>query len=145
MAEQGHGTPVAQGPCWVIRKDDASDEAWAGLLIMRLSGWGKVLLVFDSEDDALFFLRGWEPVPRVSLEALQTARAQLTSALLGALSDVGRVVFNPLPEPELQDTIRFASICRGAFVDLVLGRGKVWSDREEHHDSRWLWRGAVRP
>lgn len=82
MAEQGHGTPVAQGPCWVIRKDDASGEAWAGLLIMRLSGWGKVLLVFDSEDDALFFLRGWAPVSQVSLEALQTARAQLTSALL---------------------------------------------------------------
>lgn len=145
MAEQGHGTPGAQGPCWVIRKDDASGEAWASLLTVRLPDWGKILPVFGSEDDALFFLRGWDPVSRAPLEALQTARAQLASALLGALADVDRVVFDPLPEPDLQDTIRFTSLRRGAFVDLVLGRGKAWSDRDGHHGSRLLRRGAVRP
>lgn len=132
----------AHGPCWVLCKGEVPGEKQTNLLAVQPLGWGKILPIFGSKDDALFFLRGWDPVSRVSLEALQTARAQLASALLGALSDVDRVVFEPLPEPDLRRTIRLTSLCRGAFVGLILGRGKAWSD---HHDSRWLRRGAVRP
>lgn len=146
MASRNHRAPGAHGPCWVIYEGEACVEQWASLLTLRLSGWGKILPIFGSRDEALGFLQGRKLVSRAPLEALQTARAPLASALLGPLSDVDRVVFDPLPEPDLRDTIRLASLCRGAFVDLVLGRGKTWSARDDgYEDPSWLRRGAAQP
>lgn len=136
--------PGIQGPYWVIYDGNVSGESWAGLLTVRFPEWGKILPVFGGRDDALGFLRGWRPVSSLPLEVLQTARAPLASALLGPLTDVDRIVFDPLPEPDLRDTIRLASLCRGAFVDLVLGRGKAWSARGDgYEDPSWLRRGVT--
>lgn len=141
MKTRNHRVPDgplgAPGPCWIIcggDKVNVSAGVPASLLTVRLPGWGKVLPVFGSEEDALGFLRGWEPLSRSSMRALRVARSHLASALLDAFADVDRVVFDPLPEPDLRDTMRLASLCRGAFVDLVFGRGRVWSARSGHRE-----------
>jgi hypothetical protein len=128
--------PGAHGPCWVIRASEVSGDTLASPLTIRLPGSGEVLPLFGSETDAMGFLRGWEPTLPTSMEAAQTPRAHLASALLGPLANVDRIAFDPLSGPDLRDTIRLASLCRGAFVDLVLGRGKEWSARSEDGASR---------
>jgi hypothetical protein len=137
--------PGAHGPCWVICASETSRDTLTSLLTVWLPGWGEVLPLFGSEADAVAFLRGWEPGSRTPMEASQTPRARLASALLGPLASVDRIAFDPLPGPDLQDTIRLASLCRGAFVDLVLGRGKEWSARDENDASPRLGAPRSRP
>jgi hypothetical protein len=144
MAIHDRGTPEdtqrTNGPCWLIRED----EGHGGLLTVELAELGTVLPVFGGQGDALDFMEATlEPGLRVPLRAVQVARAQLASALLSSLSDVDRVLFVPSSDEDFQSVAKRDSLCRGSFVDAMLGRGRIWSTREEHNGTPWISRGAA--
>ena len=100
------------------------------MLTLELPGFGQVLPVFGSKEGALDFLQDLSgDDPHSPLEAVYVCRLKLVSELCSTLVSVNRVAFDPLPEPDLVDTVVLASISRRSFVDLVLGRGKVWAAR----------------
>lgn len=147
MAIHDQGTPAdtqgTNGPCWIIREDDGP-EGCLGLLTVELAELGTVLPIFGSQEHALDFMEATlEPGKRIPLRAIQMARARLASALLGSLSDVDRVLFVPSSDEDFQSLVKRDSLCRGSFVDAVLGRGRTWSTREEHKGTPWIRRGAA--
>lgn len=118
------------GPLWVVSRYDTYGDARLGWLTFELHGMGTILPIFSSGDDAKTFLRGtYHGGERYALEASQAGRVQLTAELLDPLTEIERVAFDPLPEPDLRHTVELASLSRTAFVDLVLGRGRAWSAR----------------
>lgn len=123
-----------RGPLWVVSRYDTSGDVGAAWLTFELSGMGTILPVFSSGDDARGFLKSaYHGGERGELKASQTGRARLTLELMEPLVHVDRIAFDPLPEPELRQTVELASLSRAAFVDLMLGRGRGWSDQATRH------------
>lgn len=140
MPEDTRGT---NGPCWIVREDTGPGGYW-GLLTVELEELGTVLPIFGKQEHALnFMMDTLDPGSRIQLEAIQMGRAQLALALLDSLSDVERVVFVPSSDEDFQSIVERDSLCRGSFVDAVLGRGRTWSTREEHKETPWIRRGAA--
>lgn len=120
----------AQGPYWIIRRGRQLKDPGQGLLTLELAGLGRILPVFGSKQGTLGFLRGLSgEEPHSLLEAAYICRLKLISELCSTLSGVDRVAFDPLPEPDLVDTVVLASLSSRSFVDLVLGRDKAWAAR----------------
>lgn len=118
------------GPLWVVSRYDVSEMTSEGWLTLEVHGLGRILPIFGSGEDADTFLRGaHHGGARRDLEASQTGRVQLTSELLDPLTRIDRVAFDPLPEPDLRQTVELANLSRAAFLDLMLGRGRAWSSR----------------
>lgn len=141
--EKPGGTQDTNGPCWIIREDTSPGGYW-GLLTVELEELGTVLPIFGGQEYALdFMMDTLDPGSRVRLEAIQMARAQLALALLDSLSDVERVLFVPASDEDFRSVAKRDSLCRGSFVDAVLGRGRLWSTREEHKGTPWIRRGAA--
>ena len=121
------------GPLWVVSRYDVSEMTSEDWLTLEIHGLGRVLPIFGSGEDANTFLRGahysgaWR-----DLEASRAGRVQLTSELLDPLTQIDRVAFDPLPEPDLRQTVELANLSRAAFLDLMLGRGRAWSSRSGH-------------
>lgn len=118
------------GPLWVVSRYDVSEMTSEDWLTLEVHGLGRILPIFGSGEDADTFLRGaHHSGARRDLEASQTGRVQLTSELLDPLTRIDRVAFDPLPEPDLRQTVELANLSRAAFLDLMLGRGRAWSSR----------------
>ena len=126
-------SPGLDGPLWVVSRYDVSEMTSEDWLTLEIYGLGRILPIFGSGEDADTFLRGtyYSGARRDpgDLGASRAGRVQLTSELLDPLTRIDRVAFDPLPEPDLRQTVELASLSRAAFVDLVLGRGRTWSSR----------------
>lgn len=131
-------SPAANGPYWLVREGGLCGHGLAGLPTLELPGYGKILPIFSSEEDALGFLQRMSHLyPASSLEAVYTGRARLAAALRCAAAGIDRVAFDPLPEPHFLETVELASLCTGAFVDRLLGRGRAWmSSNDRDHALR---------
>lgn len=124
----------ALGPYWLIcgcddHEASAPDISPRGVLTLELAGHGAVLPIFGGEEEARRFAGAMALEP-AEPGVVPVTRLRLVSALLDTLAGVDRVAFDPMPGPHLVETVEFASLCRGAFVDLLLGRGKTWSTRK---------------
>lgn len=136
-----------EGPLWVVSRYDVSEMTSEDWLTLEIYGLGRILPIFGSGEDADAFVRGtYDSGARRDLGASRTGRVQLTSELLDPLTRIDRVAFDPLPEPDLRQTVELASLSRAAFVDLVLGRGRTWSSRsgQERPFLRRRRGGAIR-
>lgn len=126
-------TSVLHGPYWLIRDSSLSGDERADLLTLEIEGYGTTMPIFSVKEDAVTFLKEMpDHDSRQALEAAYTDRVRLASALIGPLAGVDRIVFDPLPEPHLSETVRLSGLGRRAFLDLMLGRGKSWSARPDH-------------
>ena len=118
------------GPLWVVSRYDVSEMTSEDWLTLEIHGLGRVLPIFGSGEDANTFLRGAHyGAARPELEPSQAGRVQLTSELLDPLTQIDRIALDPLPEPNLRQTVELANLSRAAFLDLMLGRGRAWSSR----------------
>lgn len=135
------------GPLWVVSRYNVAVVATVDWLTLEISGLGRVLPIFSSSEDANTFLRGtYHREARRDLRASRTGRMQLASALSESPAVIDRVAFDPLPEPDLEQTAELASLGRTAFLDLMLGRGRAWSagSGRERPFSRHRREGVIR-
>lgn len=126
------GTP---GPYWLVCDCGGYGRPAPGIaphavMTLELADHGEVLPTFGSEEDARRFVEGMS-VARAAHELVPVTRVRLVSALLDTLAMVDRVAFDPSSGVDLPETVELASLGRGTFVDILLGRGKAWSTRRE--------------
>lgn len=148
--------PHLGSPYWLIFSNTSTAaENTTNSISIAPGGVGDVLPVFGSEEQALYFMegardRGAEPFAEMlrresaHLEVVCAGRARLARALHATLKDIDLVAFDPLPPPNFMETVRVASMSRGAFVDALLGRGKEWSQRRFGGQPRYRDKGAFR-
>lgn len=125
----------ALGPYWLVCDCEghgrpAPGIAPCGVLTLKLAGYGEVLPIFGTKEDARRFVQGMFAEP-AEPEIFPVTRLRLVSALLDTLAMVDRIAFDPSPGLHLPETVEFGSLGRGTFVDLLLGRGKTWSARRD--------------
>ncbi len=104
---------LARQPLWLVVRQGAR-----GLEVLTIDSSGEVLPVFSFEEEAEMFLRlgvsgpGWR--------VRETTCRELVSVLYAPHRDVRRVALDPLPETALESTVGFVSLCREAFVQILL-------------------------
>jgi hypothetical protein len=90
------------------------------VLTIRTDDEQETLPVFSSEEEAEIFFRfggvtgGWR--------ARESSAGELVSVLTGPCMGVKKVALDPSPEMVVEGTVRFVSLLRESFMDLIMAR-----------------------
>src|SRR5215208_5266363 len=119
--ETAGGVPRRAGTqrYWVIARDAKDGFGQPDLLTVDLDGTGEALPVFSFEEEAEMFL--WLQRTEERREVRETTPGQLVSILYGPCADVGRVMFDPVPEIGARVQISLLGMDRNDFVKSAMG------------------------